>query len=174
MSPHVSLGTFTQFRYCSSSEACPTKHYDATELFVNGKAYASDRQFLITMTVITDNKKIAIPARALLLTAAVMLSACQTVVSDHSRQPGAFLNPPKVGAVIPSLSGSVVCLNELDALAMARTGFFTQSCSILTPEMKLVAESLKQVDAGEGIVIMVQTALEGKTAWVPIPWHDWV
>lgn len=126
------------------------------------------------MTVKTHNKTHHRLASALALLAVVMLSACQTVVSDHSRQPGAFLNPPKVGSVIPSLSGSVVCLNELDALAMTRTGFFTQSCSILTPEMNLIAESLKQVDAGEGMVIMVQTTFEGETAWVPIPWHDWV
>lgn len=113
-------------------------------------------------------------AIAIALLACFALNACQTSTHDRDTRPGTFSNPPKLGAVIPSRVGSVVCLNELDALGMVRTGFFTQSCTTLTAEMNLITESIERVDAGEGMVIMIQTTFEGKTAWVPIPWHDWV
>ncbi len=111
----------------------------------------------------------------LTLLATLVLSACQTIANnDRDTRPGTFLNPPKLGAIITPRVGSVVCLNELDALGMVRTGFFTQSCRTLTSEMVLVAESIERVDAGEGMVIMIKTTFEGAPAWVPIPWHDWV
>ena len=113
-----------------------------------------------------------------LLGASTALASCQTnaLKSNTSElpEPGTFANPPKVGDQIASVVGSVVCFNELDAIGMVRTGFFTTSCESLTDGMDLVAEAVALQDAGEGPVLMVQTTLRNKMAWVPIPWHDWV
>jgi len=126
------------------------------------------------MTQSTFKQSIRHVACTLALVATVTLSACASIDSSRDTRPGTFLNPPKVGEVITPRTGSVVCLNQLDALGMVRTGFFTQSCNTITPNMKLIAEAIEIVDAGEGMVIMIQTTLAGRTAWAPIPWHDWV
>lgn len=131
------------------------------------------------MTVNLPKLAIRPVSRYFALAAVFTLSACRTLDpssfdSSIDTRPGTFSNPPALGTVITPRVGSVVCLNELDALGMVRTGFFTQSCQTLTPEMNLIAESIERVDAGEGMVIMIQTTFEGEAAWVPIPWHDWV
>ena len=89
-------------------------------------------------------------------------------------EPGTFLNPPKVGErIIPGVS-SVVCFDELDAIGMVRTGFFTASCERMTGSTSLMAESIVTRDAGEGPVLLVKTTYKEMPAWVPIPWHDWI
>ena len=109
---------------------------------------------------------------SVVLSAATLLS-CQTHIPLRV-EAGTFLNPPKVGEPIVANVGSVVCFNELDAIGMVRTGFFTSSCETLTEDMNLIAEAVVTQDAGEGPVLMVRTTLRDKAAWVPIPWHDWV
>ena len=109
----------------------------------------------------------------LLICASATLSACQTSKVSPV-EPGTFLNPPRVGERIVANVGSVVCFNELDAIGMVRTGFFTSSCETLTDAMRLIAEAVVTQDAGEGPVLMVQTTWRDKTAWGPLPWHEWV
>jgi len=67
----------------------------------------------------------------------------------------------------------VVCFNDKDAMAMASTGFFTQSCEAFSNDSGLIAEYVETRDTAEGPVVMVRTTLRSKIAWVPIPWHDW-
>ncbi len=122
------------------------------------------------------NTRVTIPffTRLVLTIAVVFASACQTTSQDRDTRPGTYLNPPKVGERITPRVGSVVCFNEQDAMAMVRTGFFTQTCSTITQDLNLIAESIERRDAGEGDVWMIQTTYENQPAWVPIPWHDWV
>jgi len=109
-----------------------------------------------------------------LLASASILSACQTPYDDsRDTRPGTFLNPPKAGERITPRVGTVVCFDQRDAMGMVRTGFFTQSCETVTTTMNLIAESVTLMDAGEGMVLMIQTTFKDAPAWVPIPWHDW-
>ena len=119
--------------------------------------------------------RLSLKSVVLPITTAALVS-CQSVPSrsDLSHEPGTFLNPPTAGDTIRAVDGSVVCFNQLDAIGMVRTGFFTSSCQSITKNMALVAETVATQDAGEGPVIMVQTTFAQKTAWVPIPWHDWL
>jgi len=102
------------------------------------------------------------------------LLALHPSITVAQNLPGTFLNPPKVGERIPAVDGSVVCFEELDAIAMVRTGFFSASCETFTDTTMLMAESIATRDLGEGLVLMVQTTFKDRLAWVPIPWHDWL
>jgi len=86
---------------------------------------------------------------------------------------GTFLYPPKIGERITRQDSMVICFDQRDAMAMANTGFFTQSCQTVSGDMQLIAESVERVFSGEGDVWMVGTRFNDREAWIPIPWHDW-
>lgn len=111
--------------------------------------------------------------RSALIITTAGIASCQANPTAKI-EAGTFLNPPVVGERIVSGVSSVVCFNELDAIGMVRTGFFTTSCERFTESTTLMAESVVTRDAGEGPVLMVQTTFREKRAWVPIPWHDWL
>lgn len=119
------------------------------------------------------NRIVRMALKLSLVSAITLLASFQSIAAPQIR-PGSFMNPPKVGERITPVVGSVVCFNELDAIGMARTGFFTTSCETFTDSTTLMAESIATRDVGEGLVLMVQTTFKNKPAWVPIPWHDWL
>jgi len=133
----------------------------------------------MTMNILSSTRSKHLPkflSYAVLCCGAFVLTACATSArySRHvDTRPGTFLNPPKVGERITPRVGTVVCFEELDAIGMSRTGFFTQSCQTVTEEFNLIANTVEQRDVGEGLVWMIRTEYLDRLAWVPIPWHDW-
>ena len=104
----------------------------------------------------------------------LVLSVSQ-IAQAQSAPFGTYNNAPRVGKKIVPYAGSVICKVRDDAVEMAKTGFFTDSCETLEKGRDLVVDTrvLILVGPGEEFVWMLSTIVDGETLWVPIPWHDW-
>lgn len=122
----------------------------------------------------------------MVLTAALLVSlgACQSV--DSSRllssiagvavaEEISFRNPPKLNEWLVPQNGLVACESEQIAMTMALTGFFLDTCHTVTHPDQYQVRALDLRELADGhMTWMVEVAGAEGTAWVPLPWHDWV
>lgn len=124
-------------------------------------------------------------AKMLLTTALFMnLGACQSAGSGSllSNISGAavvgeisFRNPPKLNEWLIPQNGLVACESEQLAMTMALTGFFLDTCHTVTHPDQYQVKALDLRELADGhMTWMVEVAGSQGTAWVPLPWHDWV
>jgi len=131
---------------------------------------------------VSDNSCFAV--KALASTLLLLLSACQgggsgSLLSNVSGLGAddeiSFRNPPELNETLIPQNGLVACKSEELAMTMALTGFLLDTCHTVTYSDQYQVRSLEIRDLADGNKTwMVKVEGSGGTAWVPLPWHDWV
>ena len=112
------------------------------------------------------------------------ISACQSggsgsllpdITSIGGGDEISFRNPPELHEWLVPQNGLVVCESEQIAMTMALTGFFLDTCQTISrpDQYQVTALDLRELEDGN-MTWMVEVASSDGTAWVPLPWHDWV